>query len=99
MKMLLPEKYHSVFLAPEDAEAICQALATSGHLELAEKLADKAKRSETELRYASALKLWDQDTFDIDDHPVVSSGKDGAYVMIWQWITNDETGDSDVMLA
>lgn len=99
MKTLSPEKYCSVFLAPEDAEEICHALSISGHHELAEKIATKAMRSEIQRHYASEIRLLDQGTFDIDDHPVVSEGKDGAYVMVWQWIAKDELSNPETALV
>ncbi len=78
--------FHPVILYSEDAKTIHDALVASGYHDLALKILKKSKRSQTDLRYISTLRLWDGETFDIDDEPVVARGRDGAYVMVWQWI-------------
>lgn len=82
--------FHPVILYSEDAKAVHDALLAAGHFDLALKIAKKSKRSKTDLKYTSALRLWDEGRFDVDDEPVVSRGEDGAYVMVWQWIYNEE---------
>lgn len=84
------QKFHPVFLSPDDSEAIFLALTKSGHNELAHKIADKARRSKMDRKYAAAVGIWDEGTFDIDDDPVVSQGEGGAFVMVWQWVDKDE---------
>jgi hypothetical protein len=78
--------FHPVVLYSEDAKQVYDALVSSGHNDLALKIATKAKRTKTDKKYADAVRLWDEGDFDIDDEPVVSRGEDGAYVIVWQWI-------------
>jgi len=79
-----------VILYSEDAQAVHDALLTSGHSELADLISQKAQRTETDRAYASALELWDDGEFEVDENPIVSSSKDGAFVMVWQWLGSDE---------
>lgn len=84
------QEFHPVVLYSEDTQRIYEALVLSGNEELASKVEQKSKRTKMDKKYVSALRLFDQSLFDVDDSPVVSKGKDGAYVMVWQWISKDE---------
>lgn len=84
------KEFHPVVLYSEDAQRIYEALVLSGNEELALKVGRKSKRTKLDKKYVSALNLYDEGTFNVDDNPVVSKGKDGAYVMVWQWISRDE---------
>ena len=82
--------FHPVILYSADTKAVHDALFASGYSDLALKIAEKSKRSKTDLKYTGALRLWDEGRFDVDDEPIVSKGEDGAYVMVWQWIYKEE---------
>lgn len=88
---MLPKVFHPVLLYSADTTAVHAALLSSGYYDLAKKIAEKSKRSKTDRKYIDAIKLWDDATFDIDDEPVVSRGEEGAYVMVWQWVDENET--------
>lgn len=78
--------FHPVFLNSDEVKSIYSVLVSSGHNDLALKIAKKAKRTETDKKYTNAVGHLDGGTFDIDNHPVVSKGEGGAYVMVWKWV-------------
>jgi len=86
--------FHPIILYSEESKALHDALVSSGYGDLASNIARKAMRSTTDRKYIDALQLWDGETFNVDDQPVVSISEDGAHVMIWQWISRQEL-DSD----
>ena len=90
--MSTPTRFSSVVLYSDDAKAIHDALLASGHDALAAMIATKALRSKTDRRFIAALPRLDDSDFDVDDEPVVSVSEDGAYVMVWRWVTNEEAG-------
>jgi hypothetical protein len=85
--------FHPAYLLPEEVLAIHEALLSTGHQELASSLANKARRSDLETRYATAVLLDDENVFSMDEAPVVSASECGAYVMVWQWVDQSEVGD------
>jgi hypothetical protein len=84
--MPTPNHFAPVILYSEDAKAVHDALISSGHLELANIISERAQRTDSDRRYANALELPEEGTFEMDDTPVVSSSEDGAFVMVWQWV-------------
>lgn len=88
--MANPDHFSPVLLYSDHAKAVHDALISSGHLELAEIISERAQRTESDRRYANALELLEEWTFEMDDTPVVSSSEDGAFVMVWQWVDKDE---------
>lgn len=81
-----------VILYREDAKAVHDALAAAGQNALANKIATGAQRSENDYKLIAALPYLDENEFDTDDVPVVSSSDDGGYVMIWCWVSNEDAG-------
>lgn len=84
--MPTPNQFAPVILYSEDAKAVHDALILSGHLELAETIRCKAKRSRLDKMYAEHVDVGSDDDFDHDDESVVSQGAAGAYVMVWRWV-------------
>jgi hypothetical protein len=84
--MSAPTHFAPVILYSDDAKAVHDALLTSGHTELAEKIRQKAQRSRLDKMYAEHVDVGSDDDFDHDDEPVVSQGAAGAYVMVWRWV-------------
>lgn len=82
--------FHPVVLYCEDLKQIHDALVSSGHNDLAVRIATKAKRTKIDKKYADAIRLWEDGTFDVDDEPVISKGDDCAYVMVWRWLSKNE---------
>ncbi len=78
--------FHPAYLSGSDAGKIHRALVESGHAELADIISERAQRTESDHRYANALELLEEGTFEVDDEPVVSSSEGGAFVMVWQWV-------------
>jgi hypothetical protein len=89
-------EFNSVLLSGEEANAIHNILFVSGHKELAELIFQKAQRSETDHAYAEALELWDDVEFEIDENPVVSASEEGAFVMVWQWVGNENMKNATI---
>jgi DNA-binding LacI/PurR family transcriptional regulator len=85
--------FHTAYLQPEEVLAIHQALLSAGHEEIAGLLANKARRTYVEKRYAAAVQLGDEDSFSLDEAPVVSASESGAYVMVWRWVDQNEISD------
>ena len=79
-----------VILYSEDAKAVHDALLSSGHTDLAEKIRQKANRSRLDKMYAEQVTLGSDDEFDHDDQPVISQGAGGAYVQVWRWVCKEE---------
>lgn len=79
-------------LVGAEAKAIHDALMSSGHAALATMIASKGRRSEIDRQFIAALPRFDDSDFDVDDEPVVSASEDGAYVMVWRWIANEDAG-------
>ena len=80
-----------VLLFESDVQAVHAALVKAGETQLAEMVAEKAKRSEHDLKFIEGIPALDCD-YDVDDCPVVSASEDGAYVLVWRWVTNEEAG-------
>jgi hypothetical protein len=78
--------FHPAYLSGSDAEKIHRVLVESGHTDLADVISEKSQRTDSDRRYANALELLEDGTFEMDDTPVVSSSEDGAFVMVWQWV-------------
>lgn len=47
---------------------------------------ERSQRTDTDRKYANALELREEGTFEMDDAPVVSASENGAFVMVWQWV-------------
>jgi hypothetical protein len=84
--------FHPAYLLPEEVLAIHEALLSAGHEELATRLANIARRSDLEKRYAAAVPLGDEHVFSPDEAPIVSVSDCGAYVMVWQLVDQSEVG-------
>lgn len=84
--------YSPIILYKEDIQSIIDVLLSSGHHALAGRIDAKAHRSKTDSQYIAALPSLADDDFDVDDEPVVAAGEEGAYVMVWHWITNEQAG-------
>jgi hypothetical protein len=65
-------------------------LLSSGHEELANMLATKAQRTRIEFQFIEALPRLDGNVFSVDEQPVVSVSENGAYVMVWHWVPNED---------
>lgn len=89
-----PDDFNPVFLSGSEAVALHRALYANGHSELAALISQKAQRTESDRKYAASLQSFDDDVFEIDDAPVVSSSESGAFVMVWQWVDAAETNNS-----
>jgi len=76
----------------DEVKSIYDALVTSGHEALATMLDSKAQRSPIDRQFIEALPLLDENDFSVDEQPVVSISQDGAYVMVWHWVPNDDAG-------
>lgn len=81
--------FSPVILYSDDARAVHDALMSSGHGELAEKIRRKAFRSRLDRMYADLVNVCDENIFEADDEPVISQGPEGAYVMVWHWVYKD----------
>ncbi len=81
-----------IMLYSDEAKAVHDALAASGYGALATMLASKAQRSEADKQFIAALPQLDDSDFDVDDEPVVSVSEEGAYIMVWRWVANEEAG-------
>jgi hypothetical protein len=60
---------------------------------------EREQASESAVKYREAAKAgyYDEGELEIDDGAMVSlGGDDGAYVMAWRWVTNEEAGIKDV---
>ena len=91
--------FHQAILGERQVRSIYDALVTSGHKALATMLASKAQRTPMDRQFIKALPPLDENDFSADDQPVVSISQDGAYVMVWRWISNEDAGlvDSERM--
>jgi hypothetical protein len=78
--------FHSAYISALEAEKIHHALVESGQAELAEIMSERAQRTDSDRRYANALELLEEGSFEVDDEPVVSASEDGAFVMVWKWV-------------
>ena len=85
--MSLPTPFAPVVLYSEDAEAVHDALLASGQIELAHKIREKANRSDLDRLYAEYVTKASDDEFDHDDEPIVAQSNEGAYVMVWRWVS------------
>ena len=81
-----------VLLFESDVQAVHAALVKAGETQLAEMVAEKAKRSEHDLKFIEGIPCLGDCDYDVDDCPVVSASEDGAYVLVWRWVTNEEAG-------
>ncbi len=79
-----------VILYSEDAQAVHDALLSSGHTDLAQMIRAKANRSRLDKMYAEHVTCGSDDAFDHDDEPIISQGATGAYVQVWRWVYKDE---------
>jgi hypothetical protein len=87
--MSLRTQFAPVILYSEDAEAVHDALLASGQIELAQKIREKANRSRLDRMYAEHVTMGSDDEFDHDDEPIVAKSTEGAYVMVWRWVSRD----------
>jgi hypothetical protein len=87
------QRFSPALLSGNEAEAIHEALLTSGYSELAELISQKAQRTESDRKYAATVRSFGDDAFEMDDAPVVSSSESGAFVMVWQWVDAAEMND------
>jgi hypothetical protein len=85
------QRFSPALLSGNEAEAIHEALLTSGYSELAELISQKTQRTESDRKYAATVRSFEDGVFEMDDAPVVSSSEDGAFVMVWQWVDAAET--------
>ena len=90
--MLTSPALYPVLLSSDESKAVHKALTSSGNHALANMLATKAQRSKNDFKFINAISLLDDSEFDIDDEPVVSASGEGAYVMVWRWVSNDDAG-------
>ena len=89
-------QFAAVLLGPSEAETVYQYLVRSGANELAEMILEKGSRDDLDRNYASMVELWDDSEFSIDEDPVVAKTQDGAFVMIWQWVSNQPEDDTEM---
>jgi hypothetical protein len=87
--------FSKIILCEEQAKDIYDALVSSGHDDLATMLVSKAPRSPIDRQFIDALPHLDENDFSVDDQPVVSMSRDGAYVMVWRWVSNEDAGLAD----
>ncbi len=87
---MLNTPFAPVILYPEDVQAVHDALLSSGHIALAEKIRRKATRSRLDKMYAEHVTCGSDDEFDHDDEPIISQGATGAYVQVWRWVSKDD---------
>lgn len=90
--MSISPALYPVLLYGDESKAVHEALTSSGHHALADMLVSKAQRSKTDFKFISATSLIDDSDFEIDDEPVVSASEEGAYVMVWRWVSNGDAG-------
>ena len=83
-------QFESAILYSSEAEEVYKALKKSGHTELATRIREKTRRSKRDRKFIENLGYLSEDEFDVDDCPVVSSSDDGAYVMVWKWVSNEK---------
>ena len=81
-----------VLLFESDVQAVHAALVKAGETQLAEMVAEKAKRSEHDLKFIEGIPALDDCDYHVGDCPVVSASEGGAYVLVWRWVTNEEAG-------
>ena len=81
-----------VLLFESDVQAVHAALVKAGETKLAEMVAEKAKRSEQDLKFIEGIPALDDCDYHVGDCPVVSASEGGAYVLVWRWVTNEEAG-------
>ena len=87
-----PDSFYPIVLYSKDVEAVYTALATAGYDALAERIASLANPSESDLKLAASLPYLDDNEFDVDNQPIVSSSETGGYVMVWCWVSNEDAG-------
>ena len=90
--MLTSPALYPVLLSSDESKAVHKALTSSGNHALANMLASKAQRSKTDFKFISAISLLEDSDFEMDDEPVVSASEEGAYVLVWRWISSDDAG-------
>ncbi|MCX6866626.1 MAG: hypothetical protein NTV46_10495 [Verrucomicrobia bacterium] len=83
-------KFGRVLLDPAQAVSIHQILIATGNIELAEVISSRGRLSGNENRYVSIAREDLDEMLEIDENPIVSISDDGAYVMIWKWISSSE---------
>ena len=85
-------QFESAILYSSEAEEVYKALKKSGHTELATRIREKTRRSKRDRKFIENLGYLSEDEFDVDDCPVVSQCDEGAYVMVWRWVSNKSAG-------
>lgn len=93
--MLRNNTYGPVILYDENAEAVHDALISSGHYDLAKLISSMKARSEIEKEYIENLPYLDDNEFSVDEMPLVSCGDLGAYVMVWCWVENEKACEEE----
>lgn len=84
------DTYGPVILYDKDAKAVHDALASSGHSDLAKLVASMEARTEVDRKYIENIPYLDSNEFSVDHMPLVSCGELGAYVMVWCWVPDEE---------
>ena len=85
-----PQRFFPVILYDDDVRAVHDALLNAGNKKLAAMLRRKARRTKLDRMYTDAIRYHDENEYDLDDNPIVSRGDDGAYVMLWCWVSEDD---------
>ena len=67
--------FHTAYISALEAEKIHRALVESGHTDIADIMSERSRRTDTDRRYASALELLEEGTFEMDDAPVFPPAK------------------------
>jgi hypothetical protein len=79
-----------MLLDASQVESIHQALMITGNLHLANLVASKAVSSEENKRFVSAVRSTLDDDFTMDENPIVSPSDEGAFVMVWRWVSAED---------
>ena len=85
-------KFFHMVLYSDEAKAVYEALAASGHDALAAMVASGSQRSEIDYKFMAAMPEIDESALDYDEVPVVFVTEDGGYVMLWCWVSNEDAG-------
>ena len=76
----------------DELKSIYDALVASSNESLATMLSAKALRTPVDRQFIEALPQLDENEFAVDEQPVVSISQNGAYVMVWHWVSNETAG-------
>lgn len=88
---------HRMIIAADLATSIHAALTEAGRPDMAQQIewCGMEDPAYDYYRAQAGELILDENVFDTDDDPLVSSGDDGAYVAVWHWIPAEPEAIAD----